>query len=47
MGKELRIGTRRSPLAVWQAEHVKGLLEKHHPGLRCTLTRIVTEGALL
>ena len=44
MQKELRIGTRRSPLAIWQAEHVKGLLEKHHPGLRCTLTRIVTEG---
>jgi hydroxymethylbilane synthase len=40
----LRIGTRRSPLAMWQAEHVKGLLEKHHPGLRCTLTPIVTEG---
>ena len=44
MGKTLRIGTRRSPLALWQAEHIKGLLEKHHPGLRCTLTRIVTEG---
>jgi hydroxymethylbilane synthase len=44
MRQALRIGTRRSPLAVWQAEHVRGLLEKHHPGLRCTLTRIVTEG---
>ena len=44
MAKRLRIGTRRSPLALWQAEHVKGLLERHHPGLRCTLTRIVTEG---
>ena len=44
MGKVLRIGTRRSPLAVWQAEHIKGLLETHHPGLSCTLTRIVTEG---
>jgi len=44
MGKTLRIGTRRSPLALWQAEHIKALLERHHPGLRCTLTRIVTEG---
>ena len=44
MRMALRIGTRRSPLAIWQAEHVKELLEKHHPGLRCTLTRIVTEG---
>jgi len=44
MRMALRIGTRRSPLAIWQAEHVKGLLEDHHPGLRCTLTRIVTEG---
>jgi hydroxymethylbilane synthase len=44
MGETLRIGTRRSPLALWQAEHVKTLLEKHHPGLRCTLERIVTEG---
>ncbi len=44
MGRTLRIGTRRSPLALWQAEHIKALLEGHHPGLRCTLTRIVTEG---
>jgi hydroxymethylbilane synthase len=44
MGKRLRIGTRRSPLALWQADHVKRELEKHHPGLRCTLSRIVTEG---
>ena len=44
MRMALRIGTRRSPLAVWQAEHVKALLEKHHPGLRCVLSRIVTEG---
>ena len=29
---------------MWQAEHIKALLERHHPGLRCTLKRIVTEG---
>lgn len=40
----LRIGTRRSSLAVWQAEHVRARLEAAHPGLRCSLVRIVTEG---
>ncbi len=40
----LRIGTRRSPLAVWQAEHVRARLEAAHPGLRCSLVRIVTQG---
>lgn len=40
----LRIGTRRSSLAVWQAEHVRARLEAAHPGLRCALVRIVTEG---
>lgn len=44
MRDAVRIGTRRSPLAVWQAEHVKGLLEKQHSGLSCTLVRIVTQG---
>jgi len=42
--RTLRIGTRRSPLAVWQAEHVRGLLERAFPGLTCTLVRIVTQG---
>lgn len=40
----LRIGTRRSPLAVWQAEHIRARLEAAHPGLRCRLVRIVTQG---
>ena len=44
MRHHLRIGTRRSPLAVWQAEHIKGLLEKSFPGLTCSLVRIVTQG---
>jgi len=44
MRETLRIGTRRSPLAVWQAEHVRARLEESFPGLRCTLKRIVTEG---
>ncbi|MEC8917082.1 MAG: hydroxymethylbilane synthase, partial [Pseudomonadota bacterium] len=29
----LRIATRKSALALWQAEHVKGLLERFHPHL--------------
>ena len=44
MKSSLGIGTRRSPLAVWQAEHIKALLEKHHPGLSCRLIKIVTQG---
>lgn len=33
MTTTLRIGTRKSPLAMWQAEHVKAELEKAHAGL--------------
>jgi hydroxymethylbilane synthase len=42
--KTIRIGTRRSPLAIWQAEHIQHLLETRAPGLTCTLVRIVTQG---
>lgn len=44
MRPSLRIGTRRSSLAVWQADHIRARLEAAHPGLRCLLVRIVTEG---
>ena len=44
MSRTLRIGTRRSPLALWQAHHVKSLLEGHHAGLTCELVKIVTQG---
>ncbi len=40
----VRIGTRSSPLALWQAEHVRGLLEAAHPGIRIELVRISTAG---
>ncbi len=40
----LRIATRQSPLALWQAEHVAGLLTTAHPGLRVELVKMVTEG---
>jgi len=40
----IRIGTRGSQLALWQANHVKGLLEAAHPGLTAELVTITTTG---
>jgi len=40
----LRIVTRKSPLAMWQAEHVKARLEAAHAGLRVELIGISTQG---
>lgn len=40
----LRIATRESPLALWQAEHVKALLEAAHAGLVVTLVPMTTTG---
>jgi hydroxymethylbilane synthase len=40
----LRIATRKSTLALWQANHVKGLLEQAHAGLRVELLPMVTTG---
>jgi hydroxymethylbilane synthase len=42
--KTLRIGTRASQLALWQANWVQAELEKRHPGLEVTLTKIKTQG---
>ncbi len=42
--KHLVIATRRSRLALWQAEHVKGRLEKQHPGLQVALLPMSTRG---
>ncbi len=44
MRKEIRIGTRASALALWQAEWVKAELEKKYPGMTVSLTRIKTTG---
>lgn len=44
MNKTLKIATRKSPLALWQAEHVKTRLEQHHPGLKVELVKMTTEG---
>lgn len=40
----LRIGTRKSPLALWQAEHVRARLSAAHPGLTIELVSMTTEG---
>jgi hydroxymethylbilane synthase len=40
----LRIATRRSQLALWQAEHVASLLRAAHPGLDVQLVPMVTQG---
>ena len=44
MQNTLRIATRRSRLALWQAEHVAALLGAAHPGLAVELVPMVTEG---
>ncbi|UCH39292.1 MAG: hydroxymethylbilane synthase [Gammaproteobacteria bacterium] len=41
---ELRIATRGSPLALWQAEHVQARLEALHPGLKVSLLTMKTRG---
>ena len=40
----LRIATRESPLALWQAGHVAGLLRAAHPGVRVELVPVNTLG---
>ncbi len=41
---ELRIATRKSALALWQAEFVKAELEAAHPNLKVTLVPMVSRG---
>ncbi|BDR35605.1 porphobilinogen deaminase [Photobacterium damselae subsp. damselae] len=43
----IRIATRKSPLAMWQAEFVKAELEKAHPGLVVELVPMVTKGDVI
>lgn len=40
----LRIATRQSPLALWQANYVADALRAHHPGLQVELLTFVTRG---
>jgi hydroxymethylbilane synthase len=42
--REIRIATRKSALALWQAEYVKARLEQAHPGLVVTLVPMVSRG---
>jgi hydroxymethylbilane synthase len=43
-GEVIRIATRQSPLALWQAEHVALRLREAHPGLKTELVRMTTRG---
>ena len=42
--KTLKIATRQSPLALWQAEHIRARLEALHAGLTVELVTFVTQG---
>lgn len=44
MSRQIRIATRKSALALWQAEYVKARLEQAHPGLTVTLVPMVSRG---
>ncbi len=42
--KIIRIATRQSPLALWQAENVAALLEQTFPGVKTELIKMITRG---
>ncbi len=44
MFREIRIATRKSALALWQAEYVKARLEAANPGVTVTLVPMVSRG---
>ncbi len=44
MSNILKIATRKSPLALWQAEEVARLLKKYHPDLEVELVTMTTQG---
>ncbi|WP_217527070.1 hydroxymethylbilane synthase [Vibrio cholerae] len=43
----IRIATRQSPLALWQANYVKNALMAAHPGLQVELVTMVTRGDVI
>ena len=47
MTDTLKIATRKSELALWQANHVAGLLRQHHSDLRVELLPMVTRGDVI
>ncbi len=42
--KTLKIATRQSPLALWQAEHIRSRLNQLYPDLTVELVKFVTQG---
>jgi hydroxymethylbilane synthase len=40
----IRVATRQSELALWQAQHVRASLLRHNPGLNVELVRMTTQG---
>ena len=44
MPRTIRIATRKSPLALWQAEHVASALRAAHPGLAVEVVGMSTQG---
>jgi hydroxymethylbilane synthase len=44
MNHTLRLATRASPLALWQARHAAALLRRTHPGLRVELVPTTSHG---
>jgi hydroxymethylbilane synthase len=47
MMERIRIATRKSELAMWQARHVAALLESEHSGLQVELLPMVTRGDVI
>ena len=47
MTKTIRIATRKSELALWQANHVAGLLHEQYPGIVVELLPMVTKGDII
>lgn len=47
MKEKIVIATRKSELALWQANHVAGLLRDRHPGLVVELLPMVTQGDII
>jgi hydroxymethylbilane synthase len=42
--KIIKIATRQSPLALWQAEYVVARLKQAHPGIKTELVKMMTKG---
>ena len=47
MSKTIRIATRKSPLALWQAEEVARQLKHYHPEINVELVKMTTQGDVI